>query len=90
MTMKHCRYLSALLAAIAAPAAVAAPQLYQIAGAGGSYYSDEGVVQNTTSGQHFTTTDGSHFRFSTCVGSEPGLPGCSVSGDPPPPNEPWY
>lgn len=79
----------AAAAVVAASAALAAPQNYQLAGAAGSYYSDDSVVINTNGGQNLPTVDGSVYRFVTCVGSEPGSPGCTVSGLPPP-SDAWY
>lgn len=72
-----------------APAAVAEPSTYQLAGAGGSYFDDSGIVLNTNTGQNLPTADGSVYRFVTCVGSEPSSPGCTVTGPPPPPTA-WY
>ena len=93
--MKDCRQrLAALAAAIAAlgaaPTAFAEAYLYQPAGAAGSYYSDLGVITNTNYGQVFPTADGSNYQFVTCVGSEPGAPGCLVPGGPPSPPGAWY
>jgi hypothetical protein len=92
-TMTQHRQLPWALATIAAllttPLATAAPGLYQTVNASGRYYTDDNILINNSIGQVFPTGDGSAFRFVTCVGSEPGSPGCVVAGPPPPP-EAWY
>lgn len=96
--MKACRHLLARLVPLAAvavalggaPSAFAAAYLYQPATAAGSYYTDLGVITNTNNGQILPTADGSNFQFVTCVGSEPGDPGCLSPGLPPPPPGAWY
>ncbi|MBC7938221.1 MAG: PEP-CTERM sorting domain-containing protein [Chitinophagaceae bacterium] len=93
MTKLTCCSLGTLLAAVtlatAAPPAQAAAYTYQPVVAGGNYYSN-GVVVNNNTGQSFPTSDGSTYRFVTCVGSEPGQPGCSVPSPPIPEPDLWY
>ena len=92
--MQACRHLLASIAFAAAlgaaPPTYAAAYLYQPAGAGGSYYSDEGLVLNTNYGFGFQASDGSTFHYVICVGSDPDLPDCSIPPGPPPPPNAWY
>ena len=82
--------LAATLVALgAAPAAVAAPGLYQTVQAEGRYYDDFNNLINSNSGEVFPTGNASSYRFVTCVGSVPGQPGCTV--DPGfPEADAWY
>lgn len=82
--------LAAAATLAAASHADAASGTYQLVNAYGRYYTDEGVEINSTIGSGFTLPDGSDFRYVTCVGSDPGVPACSVPGGPPPPPGTWY
>ena len=94
MRRSHTRWSLAAAAAaaallVAAPQAMAAAYTYQPVVAGGNYFSN-GVVVNNSIGQSFPTSDGSAYRFITCVGPDPGQPGCSVPGLPIPEPDVWY
>lgn len=84
--------LTSLVAAAALAAAVpamAAPGLYLSVGAGGNYFDDDNVLQNTNSGQALATADGSGYWYVSCVGSQPNEP-CAWAPNPPPPPASWY
>ena len=85
-------FLIATLAAAAALSvtqrAAATPGYYQLVSAAGSYFTDAGVVINTNTGSAFATSDGSVYRYVTCVASQPGGAPCDTF-DPSPPVF-WY